>query len=96
MRGTFRRLRWLRLPPYAAPMKNKYNKRMLELARATEKRLQKLPAIIRKEFRAGSDRQVHALRRIEHAIELVARDTGRQRYLFELSASDSGTSDPTK
>lgn len=68
-------------------MNNKYNKRMLQLVRATERRLQKLPAIIRKEFRAGSDRQIHALRKIEHAIALVARETRQQRQLLELSAS---------
>ncbi len=68
-------------------MNNKYNKRILQIVRATEKRLHKLPALIRREFRAGSDRQVHALRRIESAVEQVARETERQRILLEQSAS---------
>lgn len=66
-------------------MSNKYNKRVLDLVRTTEKRLRKLPAIIRKEFRAGSDRQLHALRRVEHAIGLVARETQQQRQLIEAA-----------
>ena len=63
----------------------KYDKRVLALVRSSEKRLRKLPGLIRREFRAGSDRQLHALRKVEHAIELVARDTERQRELLQAS-----------
>jgi hypothetical protein len=70
-------------------MNNKYNKRILQLVRATEKRLGKLPALIRKEFKAGSDRQLHALRKVEGAIESVARETKQQRELLELNVAPS-------
>lgn len=71
---------------YAAPMPHKYNKRLLELARSTESRLKKLPGLMRKEFRAGSDRQLAALTKVERAIEIVAREMQLQREHFEKSA----------
>jgi hypothetical protein len=61
----------------------KYNKRLLELVRSADNRLKKLPSLIRKEFRAGSDRQRNALRKLERAIELVAREMKYQRDLLE-------------
>ncbi len=64
-------------------MQSKYNARLLQLARSTERRLKKLPGLIRREFRAGSDRQMHALRRVERSIEIVATETKRQREELE-------------
>jgi hypothetical protein len=72
--------------PYTREMPNtKYDTRILALARSSEKRLRKLQALIRREFRAGSDRQLNALSKVEHAIALVARDTERQRELLQAS-----------
>lgn len=64
-------------------MPHKHNRRLLELARSTESRLKKLPGLMRKEFRAGSDRQLAALARVERAIEIVARETKLQREELE-------------
>lgn len=64
-------------------MKSKYNKRLLDLARSSEQRLRKLPALIRRELRAGTDRQISALSKIERAIELVAIETRHQREELE-------------
>lgn len=64
-------------------MNVKYNRRALDLARSTERRLQKLPGLIRREFHAGSDRQLSALAKIERAIELVSIETRRHRHELE-------------
>jgi hypothetical protein len=61
----------------------KYNKRRLELVRSADSRLKRLPSLIRKELRAGSDRQLNALRKLERTIELVAREMKYQRDLLE-------------
>jgi hypothetical protein len=66
-------------------MSAKYNKRLLQLARSTERRLKKLPGLIRREFRAGSDGQLHALRKLERLIEITAIETQRQREELEKS-----------
>jgi hypothetical protein len=65
---------------YAGNMqKSQTRRRMVELAQSTERRLRKLPKLIRKELRSGFDRQVALLRQIESSIELVAHELNRQR-----------------
>lgn len=64
-------------------MQSKYNKRLLDLARSSERRLKRLPALIRKELRAGADREMNALAKIEKTIELVAAETRHQREELE-------------
>jgi hypothetical protein len=67
-------------------MPTKYNTRLLQLARSTERRLKKLPSLIRREFRAGGDRQLSALRKIERSIDLVALETKRLGQVLERDA----------
>lgn len=69
-------------------MTNKKNsKRLLGVAQLIERRLKKLPALIRSEFRRSASRQVSAMTRIERVVDLVTREVERQRAKLEESTN---------
>jgi len=65
------------------------NKRLLGAAQSIERRLKKLPALIRAEFRRSAGRQVSAMARLEKVVDLLTREAERQRLqLEELSKAN--------
>ena len=59
------------------------NKRLLTAAQSMERRLKKLPEVIRVEFRESASRQVRAMSRLERSIEALMREVERQRSRME-------------
>jgi hypothetical protein len=62
------------------------NDRLTSLLKATERRLKRLPGVIRSAFRDGASQQLEALARIEHQIEIIAEEVARQRREMERDA----------